>query len=111
MMRTSQRAPSSRIAAAIAARSSATVRCAVTSQPMAESFWAIQALFVSTVWPRTSSSPIERMIAFLDLAVLSVEASAKRNESALSGRRADGGGDAVDHAHQAPLLVRIDLAT
>ena len=62
-MRTSTDDASARIAAAMAARSSATVRCSTTSRPASRSAAESVRELVSSVVPSTSSSPTERMAA------------------------------------------------
>src|SRR5829696_1249775 len=61
------------------------------SQPTAASCWLIHAELVSTVCPSTSSSPTERMIAFMSL---------RRPERAL---------EFVNDARQSVALTRRDL--
>jgi hypothetical protein len=65
MMRVSHWGAAFLMARSMATWSSPTVVWARTEMPMAASCWESHAEFVSIVWPRTSSSPMEMMMAVI----------------------------------------------
>src|SRR4051794_5723960 len=121
MIRKSHRPTHSSIACSIEGWSSATVRWAATAQPTAASCWLSQAELVSTVWPRTNSSPMERMMARMSSGgwvSLSCVSGGRRGVKARAARGAGAAGgkvgvelalEAADDRHQPPALACVEV--